>query len=139
MKIRRKMLAMILAVLTILVYMTMPIHAAVVEPDVRPMWENTATITLNLTFPDDGYAEASICGQFGVTKIVIDVYVYRQVGSSWTLVGEEHTTINGMAGSISCRFNTINRAYYRADYTFTVTKNNVDEIINETQSRTCVQ
>lgn len=139
MKIRRKMLAMILAVLTLLVYMTMPIQAAVVEPDVTPMWENTATITLNLTFPDDGYAEASICGQLGVTKIIIDVYVYRQIGSSWALVGEEHTTINDMAGSISCRFNTINRAYYRAEYTFTVTKDNIDEVINKTQYRTCIQ
>ena len=139
MKIRRKMLAMILAVLTILVYMTMPIQAAVVEPDVTPMWDNTASITLALTFPDDGYAEASICGQPGVTKIVIDTYVYRQSGSYWILVGEDHTTINGMSGISSCRFNSINRAYYRADYTFTVTRNNIDEVINETQYRTCVQ
>lgn len=139
MKIRRKMLAMILAVLTLLVYMTMPIQAAVVEPDVTPMWLNTATITLTLGFPDDGYAEATIVGNTGVTKIIIDVYVYRQIGSSWALVGEEHKTINGSYGVISCRFNSIKRAYYRADYIFTVTKDNIDEVITETQYRTCEQ
>jgi len=139
MKLRFKMLAVGMDVLTFLLCMAVPIQAAVVKPDVEPNWENTATITLNLTFPDDGYAEATIYGDFGVTNIIIDVYVYRKVGSSWTLVGEEHATFNDMVGYISCRFNTINRAYYRADYTFTVTKGDFDEVITKTQSRTCVQ
>ncbi len=139
MKLRFKIMATVMAVLTMLMCVAVPIQAAVVEPDVTPNWVNTANITLTLGFPDDGYgyAEASIDGLPGVTKIVIDIYVYRKIGSSWALVGEKHSTINGMTTLISCRFNAITRAYYRADYIFTVTKNNVDEIIVETQYRTC--
>lgn len=139
MKVRFKMLAVAMAVLTLLLCMAVPIQAAVVEPDVETNWENTATITLTMGFPDDGYgyAEASINGQPGVTKIVVDIYVYRQVGSSWVLVGEKHSTTNNIGTLVSCRFNAFNRAYYKAHYIFTVTKNNVDEIISETQYGTC--
>ena len=138
---RFKIMTTFMAVVTMLMCMAMPIQAAVVEPDVSPMWENTMAITLTLGFPDDGYgyADASIDGQPGVTKIVVDIYVYRQIGSSWALVGEKHETINNIGGLVSCRFNAINRAYYRADFTFTVTKNNFDEIINKTMYRTCSQ
>ena len=139
MKKQFKLLALLMALVTMLTCMTMPIQAAVVQPDVEPNWVNTMSITLTLTFPDDGYAEATIIGDDGVTKIVIDVYVYRQIGSSWAKVGEKHTTCFGTLGAISCQFNTINRAYYRADYTFTVTKGNYDEVINKTQYRTCSQ
>ena len=138
MKVRFKMLAVAMAVLTLLLCMAVPIQAAVVEPDVEPNWQNTATITLTLNFPDDdGYASASICGQPGVTKIVIDIYVYRQIGDSWALVREKHSPFNSSAGTVGCSFNAIKRAYYKAHYIFTVTKNNIDEIFSETQYRTC--
>lgn len=139
MKKRFKIMSTLLALLTLLLGAIMPIQAAVVEPDVEPAWENTSVITLTLTFPDDGYAEATICGELGVTKIVIDVYVYRQVGSSWVQVGEKHATFNDMDGEISCRFNSINRAYYKAHYIFTVTKDGYDEVISKTQYKTCSQ
>ena len=137
MKMRMKIMATVMAVLTMLMCMALPIQAAVVEPDVEPMWDNTATITLTLGFPDYGYAEASIFGKPGVTKIIIDVFVYRQSGSSWIYVNEKHTTINSQAGVISCQFTPVDGAYYRADYTFTVTKDGVDEVINKSQYRTC--
>lgn len=139
MKKQFKLLALLMALVTMLTCMTMPIQAAVVQPDVEPNWENTNNIILTLSFPDDGYAEASVVGQLGVTKIVIDIFVYRQIGSSWALVGEEHTTILDIGGIASCQFNSINRAYYRADYTITVTKDNYDEVINKTIYRTCSQ
>lgn len=139
MKMCCKMLAMLMAILTVFLCMVMPINAAIAEPDVEPLWDNTATITLTLGFPDQGYADATIVGKSGVSKIIIDIYVYRQSGSSWIYVAEEHKTINGMYGVISCQFTPINGAYYKADYTFTVTKNNVDEVINKTKYRTCEQ
>ena len=49
-------------------------------------------------------------------KIKADVYVYRQVGSAWVYVGEEHKTVNSSSLTISCKFNSIEGAYYRADY-----------------------
>ena len=137
MKLRFKMLAVAMAVLTMLLCMAVPIQAAVVEPDVEPNWQNTSSMTLTMSFPDDGYATATITGESGVTQIIIDIYVYRQSGSYWIQVGEAHTTTHGILADLSCQFNSIKRAYYRADYTFTVTKNGVDEIINKSQYKTC--
>ena len=139
MKVRFKMLAVAMAVLTLLLCMAVPIQAAVVKPDVETNWHNTALINLTMAFLDDGYgyAEASVGGEVGVNKIVIDIYVYRQVGDSWVLVGEEHTTYYDSVAAASCRFNAFNRAYYKAHYIFTVTRNNIDEIISETKYRTC--
>lgn len=139
MKVRFKMLAVAMAVLTLLLCMAVPIQAAVVEPDVEPNWQNTAAINLTMVFPDDGYgyAEASVIGEVGVNKIVVDIYVYRQVGDSWVLVGEQHETHYNSFALVSCRFNAFNRAYYKAHHIFTVTRNNTDEILSETQYRTC--
>ena len=133
------MLAVAMAVLTLLLCMAVPIQAAVVKPDVEPNWQNTAAISLIMGFLDDGYgyAEATVMGEPGVTKIIVDIYVYRQVGQSWVLVGEEHTTYYGAATLASCRFNAFNRAYYKAHYIFTVTRDNIDEIISETKYETC--
>lgn len=137
MKLRFKMLAAVMAALTMLLCMAVPIQAAVVKPDVETNWENTSSMMLTLAFPDDGYAEATITGKTGVTQINIDICVYRQSGSYWIRVGEAHTTIYGFSGGLSCQFNSIKRAYYRADYTFTVTKNGVDEVISKTKYATC--
>lgn len=137
MKMSCKMLAMIMAISTLLLCWAMPIQAAVAEPDIEPMWDNTASVTISLGFPDDGYAEATVFGKSGVTKIIIDVYVYRQSGNSWIYVAEKHVTINNRIGSISCQFTAISNTYYRADYTFTITRNGIDEIIQETKYRTC--
>ena len=137
MKMRCKMLAMLMAVLMMFLCMVMPINAAIAEPDVEPLWDYTNNITLTLTFPDYGYAEASVFGKPGVTKITIDIYVYRQSGNSWIYVAEKHSTTYGMAAGLSCQFSAISGEYYRADYTFTVTKNNVAEIISKTQYDTC--
>ena len=137
MKMRCKMLAMLMAVLTMFLCMVMPINAAIAEPDVEPLWTNTNHITITLSFPDNGYAEASIIGKTGVTKITIDIYVHRQSGSSWIYVNEAHQTFYNIGGGLSCKFTPVDGAYYRATYTFTVTKNGVDEVITETQYRTC--
>ena len=137
MKMCCKMLAMIMAISTLLLCWAMPIQAAVAEPDIEPMWDNTASVTISLGFPDDGSAEATVFGKSGVTKIIIDVYVYRQSGNSWIYVAEKHVTINNRIGSISCQFTAISNTYYRADYTFTITRNGIDEIIQETKYRTC--
>lgn len=139
MKKNFKIMATLMAVLSLVMCMAMPIQAAVVDNQIQPQWDNTATLTLVMSFPGDGYAEATIVGKTGVTKIVVDIFVYRQSGSSWVYVAETHKTINGMYGIVSCQFSPINGAYYRADYTVTVTKGSVNEVINKTQYRTCEQ
>ena len=132
-----KVLVVTMAVLTTFLCVAMPINAAVAEPDVEPLWNNTASVIISLGFPDNGYAEATVYGKSGVTKIILDVYVYRQSGNSWIYVAEKHATISNRIGSVSCQFTAISNTYYRADYTFTITRNGVDEIIQETKYRTC--
>lgn len=39
--------------------------------------------------------------------------------------------------TLSCKFNSMKGAYYRADYTFVVTKNSVNETITKTTYKTC--
>lgn len=137
MKMRFKIMSAALAVLTMLMCATLPIQAAVVKPDVEPNWDNTGSITLNLTFPDYGYAEASIYGYPGVSLIIVDIYVYKLSGASWVYVAGNHTTIYGQAGGASCQFTAIPGEYYRADYMFTVTKGSTDEIIDKSQYAFC--
>ncbi len=139
MKMRFKLFVTMVAVVTLLMCMAMPIQAAVVDNQIQPQWDNTATLTLVMSFPGDGYAEATIVGKTGVTKIEAHIFVYRQSGSSWRYVAETHKTINGMYGIVSCQFTPINGAYYRAEYTFIVTKGEVEEVICKTQYRTCEQ
>ena len=140
MKQRFKILSMVMVIVTVLMCTAMPIQAAVVQPDVEPMWDNTNTIIIGLSFPNNGCAEASVCGKTGVTQITIDICVYRQSGNSWIYVTEAHKTVtNKMTCALGCQFTPINGAYYRADFTFTITKGGVDEIIEKTKYKTCEQ
>lgn len=137
MKMRFKIMSAALAVLTMLMCATLPIQAAVVKPDVEPMWDNTSSINISLGFPDYGYAEATVIGNAGVSLIIIDVYVYRQSGDSWIYVAEKHSSSTNRTGIVSCQFLALPNTYYRADYMFTVTKNGIDEVIDKTQYRYC--
>ena len=114
------------------------VSATTAEDPISPRWDNTGMVSCMIGFPDDGYgyAEAHVMGHPTANKIHADVYVYRQVGSSWVYVGEAHKTVDSCSLSISCRFNPIDGSYYRADYTFIVTKNGVDETITQTKYKT---
>ena len=134
---KRKLIAFILMVVTILSIIPCTASAAVVDT-VAPFWLNTGSVSCKIGFPDDGYgyAEACVMGHPTVSEIQGDVYVYRKVGSSWVYVGEEHKTVASCTLIISCKFTPVDGAYYRADYTFTVTKNGVDEVITQTKYKT---
>lgn len=103
-----------------------------------PNWQNTAVVSCKIGFPDDGYgyAEAHVMGHLDASNIKADVYVYRQEGSDWIYVGEEHKSAAKSSLTISCKFTPIDGAYYRADYTLVVTKNGVDEKIEQTRYKT---
>lgn len=107
--------------------------------EIAPYWQNTGAVSCKIRFPDDGYryAEAHVMGHPTANKIKADVYVYKQVGSAWIYVGEAHKTVDSCSLTISCQFTPIKGAYYRADYTFVVTKNGVDETIPNTVYKTC--
>ena len=135
---KRKLIAFILTIVTILSIVPCTVSAAAVDDTITPLWQNTGMVSCMIGFPDDGYgyAEAHVMGHPTATKIHADVYVYRQVGSSWVYVGEEHKTVESCSLSISCKFIPIDGGYYRADYTFIVTKDNIDETITQTKYKT---
>lgn len=82
-------------------------------------WQNTCVVNCKIFAASDGYAyaEASVMGHATVNKISADVYVYRQVGSSWLYVGEEHKTVNSCTLTIRYRFTPIHSFYYSVDFT----------------------
>lgn len=138
----KKTILTLIAFITLLTSVTLiPANAAIADPGetVMPLWDNTATIHLAIDFNPNGYgyAEATVIGVPGVTKIVVDIQVFRQYGTSWVSVAEKEITVNSLNGLFSCPFVPVEGAYYKADYTITVSKNNVDEIINKTIYDTC--
>lgn len=128
----------ILLIITIISVIPYSVSAAYIDDTVAPCWDNTAAVSSQIGFPDDGYgyAEAIVMGHDTASRITADVYVYRQVDSSWVYVGEKHESIDDCILSISCQFTPIAGAYYKAEYTFVVTKNGVDEIITDTVYKT---
>ena len=126
---KRKLIAFILTIVAILAIVPSMASAAAAGGTVVPCWQNTGSVSCKIGFPDDGYgyAEAYVMGH---------PTVYRQVGSSWVYVGEAHKTVESCSLILSCKFDPIDGAYYRADYTFVVTKGGVDEVITQTKYKT---
>lgn len=124
----------ILLMITIISMIPYSVNAAYIDDTVSPCWDNTAAVSSQIGFLNDGYgyAEAIVMGHDAASRITADVYVYRQVGSSWVYVAEKHDSIDDCILSISCKFTPISGAYYKAEYTFVVTKNGVDETITDT-------
>ena len=135
---KNKIISFILMLVIIVSIVPCAVSAAAMDDTVAPYWQNTGMVSCMIGFPDDGYgyAEAHVMGHPTANRIHGDVYVYRQEGSSWIYVGEEHKTVESCSLTISCQFEPIEGAYYRADYTFIVTKNGVDEVITQTKYKT---
>ena len=135
---KTKAIALILMIVTIVSLLPCTVNAASADNTVSPLWQNTRIIDCYILTDSNGdaYAEASVMGQLTANKITADVYVYRQVGSYWLYVGEDHETVNSCSLIISYKFTPIEGAYYRADFTFVVTKNGVDETITRTEYKT---
>ena len=136
MKTKTKAIALILIIVTIVSLLPCTVIAASADNTISPLWQNTHIVNCYLFENDDeyAYAEATIIGEPTVSKITVDVYVYQQVGSAWMYVGQDHKTVNNnRLLAISYRFTPKQGSSYRADFTFVVTKNGVDETINTTK------
>lgn len=133
-----KIISIFLIIITIFSIIPCNVSAANIDNTVVPCWDNTGVVSCKIGFPNDGYgyAEGFVMAHFDASKITGDVYVYRQVGTSWVYVAEKHESVNDTSLGISCQFVPIAGAYYKAEYTFVVTKNGVDEIITDTVYRT---
>ena len=137
----KKTILTLIAFITLLTSVTLiPANAAIADPGetVMPLWDNTSTVNISLLFGDNGYgyAEGTVAGKIGVTNIIFEVVVYKQVGTAWVQVSEKQVVVPRQNGGISCAFPLESGAYYKAEYTFTVTRNGVDEIIQKTKTGT---
>ena len=138
----KKTILTLIAIITLMsTVAVLPTYAAL--PDngetVMPMWDNTDVVNIAISFPEEGYgfSECVVLGKGGVTKIVIEIVVYKKVGLSWIQVAQKRETINSHGGLSSCQFTPVEGATYKSTYKITVTKNNIDEVIEKEKISVC--
>lgn len=138
----KKTILTLIAIITLMsTVAVLPTYAAL--PDnggtVEPMWDNTDILNISLHFHENGYgySECVALGKAGVTKIVIEIVVYKQVGVSWIQIAEKQEVINYHYGGASCQFTPISGATYKSTYKVTVTRNGINEVIEKNKISTC--
>ena len=133
----RKIIIVLMAVVLMSSSIMIPVGAAMPENTVQPLWDNTTNIDCTVGFLDGkGRAECVVIADFGATSIQTDIYVYRLYNNAWWYVKETHNIVYDMISGSSCLFDIEIGTAYRVDYTFTVTKNGIDEIIDRTVYKT---
>lgn len=138
----KKTILTLIAIITLLsTVAVLPTYAAVADPGetVMPLWDNTSMINIAIDFPEEGYgfSECVVIGYSGVTKIVIEIVVYKKVLFSWVQIAQKQETINNDYGGSSCQFTPVEGATYKSTYKITVTKNNIDEVIEKEKISIC--
>lgn len=138
----KKTILTLIAIITLLASATViPVNAAVADSGetVTPLWDNTDLVNIAIDFNDNGYgySECLVVGKGGVTKIVIEIVVYKKVLFSWVQIAEKQEVFNHDVALSSCQFTPVSGATYKSTYKITVTKNGVDEIIEKTKTSTC--
>ena len=111
-----------------------PVNAALPpENTLQPLWDNTALVDCTVAAVDGvGYAECIVKSMPGSSSIKTDIYVYEAINNVWIYQTEVHDIKYTRVAGVSCPFSVTVGCHYRADYTFTVTKNGVDEVITRT-------
>ncbi len=139
MKLKHKLISFILCVAVTVGMMLFPVGAAIRnEETVQPLWENTYTVQVNMAYIEGkGYAESLVQARFDTTSIATDVYIYMLYNGTWIYFTELHETIYDFVAAASCEFTAIHGATYRADFTFTVTRNGLAEVIHRTEYAVC--
>lgn len=128
----KKTLSLLLVMLSLLSVFAVGVSAS--DIGIQPLWDNTRIMSCRVYVDTDGYgyAESDVFGHFSSNKIEVDVIVYEKNGSDWVYVGEDHVTSNTNFCFTSYQFDVSDGAVYKADFTFTVTKDGVDEVIEKT-------
>lgn len=129
----RKIIIVLMAVVLMSSSIMIPVGAAMPENTVQPLWDNTNIIDCTVLFIDGvGYAECVAHAKYGSTSIKTDIYVYSLGDEVWIYVAELHNIKNAISSVSSCTFEAELNETYRVDYTFTVTRNGIDEVITRT-------
>ena len=127
----KKIMVSIIAVLVLISAVILPTFTA--GPD-DPQWDNTNLVSADIVFENGiGYAEGIAIAKPNASSVMFDVVVYKQTATGWEYVGEEHSIDYSTSGGISCQFSATRYVNYRADFTFTVTRYGIDEVIPRTE------
>ncbi len=128
----KKVVLIVLSLVMLVSVVAVPVGAAAADT-VQPRWTNTSTVDCLITYVDGvGYAESMVQGKFGTSAITTDIYLYKYVNDDWGYVDEFHETLYKRAALSSLPFEANVGEYFKADYTFTVTKGGTDEVITRT-------
>lgn len=137
MKKLKKLLVALLAATLMVSALPLSASAAAIENEVMPLWDNANQILTDIAFENGyGYAYAHVVGQLGVTNISIDTYIYCLIDNEWVYMTEMHESKQSNTWGTECEFPVVDGWTYRADYTITITKDNIDEIISLTETQT---
>ncbi len=128
----KKVILVVLSVLLLASFAVPAGAAAVGGNTVQPCWDNTSFVDAYFLYAyGSGYVESAVSGDFAVSSIRTDMYLYKWVNNDWAYVDELHSITYDSAAVTSLAFDA-NGEYFRADFTFTVTMYGVDEVIERT-------
>ncbi len=129
MKKMTKKISVILLTALMLFSSAIPSFAALVNPPtVQPMWNNIASIDLNICF--DG-AESEVSGYItrkaGVSKIDGLINLYEQIDGYWEYVGDWFDSGSDISLNVTGTFSAVSGRTYRAIFTVIAYRNGVAE------------
>lgn len=111
------------------------VHA---ENTIVPLWDNINRLTVNITFDGTaGKASAYVSDATYSAEISGTLTVYKQTKAGWLFICREKGTSSSGALPLKTSFTGESSAYYKAEYSVTVTKNGVSESATETAYKTC--
>jgi hypothetical protein len=129
----KKTMITLLAVVLLMGAVIVPVGAAMPEDTIQPLWTNTSSIDCTFNASNGiGYAESVAIGKIGATSVQTDIFVYKNVDGEWIYVTELHDIKYKHVSAVSCTFTAELGGYYRADYTFTVTRAGTQEVVERT-------
>ena len=127
-------------VLCIAMLMPMTVTAAVIDPgsEIVPCWDYMSDMDVTLTFSGTtGTAIGTADKMAGVTtELTGTLYVYRKVGTSWTIVDVESKT-STQTLSVELDFVAAKGAEYKAIFRVTATGNGGSETDSTTTTKIC--
>ncbi len=133
----KKVVLIILSLVMLVSAVAVPVSAATADNTVQPRWTNTTSVNAAIGFIDGvGYAESMVRGNIGTSSIATDIYLYKYVDDDWEYVDELHEIQYKRIVGASLPFDAEVGEYFKAEYTFTVTKGGVDEVIIRTVYKT---
>lgn len=111
------------------------VHA---ENTIVPLWDNINRLTVNITFDGTaGKASAYVSDATYSAEISGTLTVYKQTKAGWLFICRETGESNRGVLSLSANFTGESGAYYKAEFSATVTKNGVSEPATKVAYKTC--